>query len=57
MLQVNEMNRNAMTIQLEDPLPDYPVFVEAMRRAPGSGAKDDENAQDQMEGNPHAQEK
>ncbi|NLW79264.1 MAG: hypothetical protein GXY32_07645 [Ruminococcaceae bacterium] len=30
---------------------------EAMRRAPGSGAKDDENAQDQMEGNPHAQEK
>ena len=37
MLQVNEMNRNAMTIQLEGPLPDYPVFVEGMRRAPDRG--------------------
>ena len=37
MLQVNEMNRNSMTIQFEGPLPDYPVFVEGMRRAPNRG--------------------
>ncbi|MDI9389097.1 MAG: urocanate hydratase, partial [Synergistota bacterium] len=37
MSQVNELNRNAMTIRLEGPLPPYPAFVEGMRRAPDRG--------------------
>ncbi|MEA4880131.1 MAG: urocanate hydratase [Synergistaceae bacterium] len=37
MNQVNEMNRDAMTIRLEGPLPDYPVFQEGIRRAPDRG--------------------
>ena len=37
MSQVNELNRNAMTIRLEGPLPPYPTFVEGMRRAPDRG--------------------
>jgi len=37
MSAVNEMNRDAMTIRLEGPLPPYPVFVEGIRRAPDRG--------------------
>ncbi len=38
MFQVNEMNRDAMTIRLEKgPLPDYPSFSEGIRRAPDRG--------------------
>ncbi|NCC57927.1 MAG: urocanate hydratase, partial [Synergistales bacterium] len=37
MFQVNEMNRDAMTIRLEGPLPDYPSFAEGIRRAPDRG--------------------
>ena len=37
MSAVNEMNRDAMTIRLEGPLPPYPAFVEGIRRAPDRG--------------------
>ncbi len=37
MFQVNELNREAMTIRLEGPLPDYPAFAEGIRRAPDRG--------------------
>ncbi|MDI9369867.1 MAG: urocanate hydratase [Synergistaceae bacterium] len=37
MSAVNEMNRDAMTIRLEGPLPAYPSFVEGIRRAPDRG--------------------
>ena len=37
MFQVNELNREAMTIRLEGPLPDYPAFEEGIRRAPDRG--------------------
>ena len=37
MFQVNEMYRDAMTIRLECPLPDYPSFAEGIRRAPDRG--------------------
>ena len=34
MLQLNELNREAMTIRLEGPLPDIPAFAPGIRRAP-----------------------
>ena len=34
MLQLNELNREAMTIRLEGPLPDVPAFAPGIRRAP-----------------------
>ncbi len=34
MLQQNELNRAAMTIRLEGPLPEHPEFVSGIRRAP-----------------------
>ena len=37
MFQVNELNKEAMTIRLDGPLPEYPPFDERMRRAPDRG--------------------
>ena len=37
MFQVNELNRDAMTIKLEGPLPEYPPFEGEYRRAPDRG--------------------
>lgn len=37
MFQVNELNKEAMTIRLDGPLPEYPRFDERMRRAPDRG--------------------
>ena len=33
-MSVNEMIQDAMTIQLDYELPEYPAFVEGIRRAP-----------------------
>ena len=37
MYQMNEMNRDAMTIGLEGSLPEYPEFAPGIRRAPDRG--------------------
>ena len=37
MFQVNELNKEAMTVRLDGPLPEYPPFDERMRRAPDRG--------------------